>query len=96
VREGVGSSIQNALGSTLMTIANMSVITAEVKVRFETDIVNVHLGQRSGSHRSMRFPKKIFHGTVSEIGDNAIVRSSGYDFAERDGHARKIKISSPW
>ena len=46
VREGesVVIGIQNALGSTLMTIADMSVITAEVKVD-ETDIVNVHLGQ---------------------------------------------------
>src|SRR5580692_10192792 len=46
VREGesVVIGIQNALGSTLMTIADMSVITAEVKVD-ETDIVNVHLDQ---------------------------------------------------
>ena len=46
VREGesVVIGIQNALGSTLLTLADMSVITAEVKVD-ETDIVNVHLGQ---------------------------------------------------
>src|SRR5579863_2986440 len=46
VREGetVVMGIQNAPGSTLMTIADMSIITAEVKVD-ETDIVNVHLGQ---------------------------------------------------
>ena len=46
VREGetVVIGIQNAQGSTLMTLADMSVITAEVKVD-ETDIVNVHLGQ---------------------------------------------------
>ena len=36
--------IQNALGSTLLTLADMSIITAEVKVD-ETDIVNVDLGQ---------------------------------------------------
>ncbi len=43
VREGetVVVGIQNAEGSTLMTLADMSVITAEVKVD-ETDIVNVH------------------------------------------------------
>ena len=42
VREGetVVVGIQNAQGSTLMTLADMSVITAEVKVD-ETDIVNV-------------------------------------------------------
>jgi HlyD family secretion protein len=77
VREGesVVIGIQNALGSTLMTIADMSVITAEVKVD-ETDIVNVHLGQPADVTIDA-IPKKIFHGTVSEIGDNAIVRSSG-------------------
>ncbi|HTS36129.1 MAG TPA: efflux RND transporter periplasmic adaptor subunit [Candidatus Solibacter sp.] len=77
VREGesVVVGIQNALGSTLMTIADMSVITAEVKVD-ETDIVNVHLGQPAEVTIDA-IPKKTFHGSVSEIGDNAIVRSSG-------------------
>src|SRR2546421_6844427 len=48
VREGetVVVGIQNAPGSTLMTIADMSVITAEVKVD-ETDIVNVGRGQNA-------------------------------------------------
>ncbi|MGA8428415.1 MAG: efflux RND transporter periplasmic adaptor subunit [Candidatus Sulfotelmatobacter sp.] len=77
VREGetVVIGIQNAQGSTLMTLADMSVITAEVKVD-ETDIVNVRLGQ-SAEIAIDAIPKKTFHGTVSEIGDNAIVRSSG-------------------
>jgi len=54
VREGetVVVGIQNAGGSTIMTLADMSVITAEVKVD-ETDIVNVALNQPSpvGSSR---------------------------------------------
>jgi HlyD family secretion protein len=77
VREGesVVIGIQNALGSTLLTLADMSVITAEVKVD-ETDIVNVRLGQ-SAEVTIDAIPNKIFHGTVSEIGDNAIVRSTG-------------------
>ena len=77
VREGesVVVGIQNALGSILMSVADMSIITAEVKVD-ETDIVNVHLGQ-SAEVTIDAIPKKIFHGKVSEIGDNAIVRSSG-------------------
>ena len=58
-----------------MTIADMSIITAEVKVD-ETDIVNVHLGQPAEVTIDA-IPKKIFYGAVSEIGDNAIVRSSG-------------------
>ena len=77
VREGetVVIGIQNSPGSTLMTLADMSVITAEVKVD-ETDIVNVHLGQ-SADVTIDAIPRKVFHGTVSEIGDNAIVRSTG-------------------
>jgi HlyD family secretion protein len=77
VREGesVVIGIQNALGSTLLTLADMSVITAEVKVD-ETDIVNVHLGEPAEVTIDA-IPKKVFHGIVSEIGDNAIVRSTG-------------------
>ena len=77
VREGetVVIGIQNAPGSTLMTIADMSVITAEVKVD-ETDIVNVRLGQPADVTVDA-IPGKIFKGHVSEIGDNAILRSSG-------------------
>ncbi len=46
VREGetVVPGIQNTDGSILMTLADMSVITAEVKVD-ETDIVNIKIGQ---------------------------------------------------
>jgi len=77
VREGesVVIGIQNALGSTLFTLADMSVITAEVKID-ETDIVNVHVGQ-SAEVMIDAIPRKIFHGVVSEIGNNAIVRSTG-------------------
>jgi HlyD family secretion protein len=77
VREGetVVIGIQNSPGSTLMTIADMSVITAEVRVD-ETDIVNVHLGQPAEVTIDA-IPHKIFRGTVTEIGDNAIVRSTG-------------------
>ncbi len=47
--------IQNAQGSTLMTLADMSVITAEVKVD-ETDIVNVALEPDRRSSPSMPCP----------------------------------------
>jgi HlyD family secretion protein len=77
VREGetVVMGIQNSPGSTLMTVADMSVITAEVKVD-ETDIVNVKFGQPAEITIDA-IPKKVFHGTVTEIGNNAIIRSSG-------------------
>src|SRR5579862_1025186 len=91
VREGetVVIGIQNALGSTLMTIADMSVITAEVKVD-ETDIVNVHLGQ-SVEVSIDAIPKKVFHGTVSEIGDNAIVRSTGVATSQQASASEEAK-----
>jgi HlyD family secretion protein len=91
VREGesVVIGIQNALGSTLMTIADMSVITAEVKVD-ETDIVNVHLGQLAEIAIDA-IPKKTFHGTVSEIGDNAIVRSSGVSTSQQATASEEAK-----
>jgi len=91
VREGetVVIGIQNAQGSTLMTIADMSVITAEVRVD-ETDIVNVRLGQPSEVTIDA-IPKKIFHGTVSEIGDNAIVRSSGVSTSQQTSASEEAK-----
>jgi HlyD family secretion protein len=91
VREGesVVIGIQNALGSTLLTLADMSVITAEVKVD-ETDIVNVHLGQPAEVTIDA-IPKKVFHGTVSEIGDNAIVRSTGMATAQQTTTSEEAK-----
>src|SRR6202030_3363098 len=91
VREGesVVIGIQNALGSTLLTLADMSVITAEVKVD-ETDIVNVRLGQPAEVTIDA-IPKKIFHGTVSEIGDNAIVRSSGVSTSQSTSASEEAK-----
>ena len=91
VREGetVVIGIQNSPGSTLMTLADMSVITAEVKVD-ETDIVNVHLGQ-SADVTIDAIPNKIFHGTVSEIGDNAIVRSTGVATSQQTSASEEAK-----
>jgi HlyD family secretion protein len=91
VREGetVVMGIQNSPGSTLMTLADMSVITAEVKVD-ETDIVNVHLGQPAEVTIDA-IPKKVFHGTVSQIGDNAIVRSTGVATSQQTTASEEAK-----
>ncbi len=77
VREGetMVTGIQNAEGSTLMTLADMSVITAEVKVD-ETDIVNVALGQ-SVDVTVDALPGRIFKGHVTEVGDQALLRTTG-------------------
>ncbi|HEY1270916.1 MAG TPA: efflux RND transporter periplasmic adaptor subunit [Terriglobales bacterium] len=91
VREGetVVIGIQNSPGSTLMTIADMAVITAEVKVD-ETDIVNVKIGQ-SAEVTIDAIPKKTFKGTVSEIGDNAIVRSTGLATSQQASASQEAK-----
>jgi HlyD family secretion protein len=77
VREGetVVTGIQNTEGSTLMTLADMSVITAEVKVD-ETDIVNVQLGQPAEVTVDA-LPNKVFKGHVTLVGDQALLRSTG-------------------
>jgi HlyD family secretion protein len=75
VGESVVMGIQNSEGSTIMTIADMSVITAEVKVD-ETDIVNIHLGQTADITIDA-IPNKTYKGHVTEIGNTAILRSTG-------------------
>jgi HlyD family secretion protein len=77
VREGetVVVGIQNAEGSTLMTLADMSVITAEVKVD-ETDIVNIQMGQPADVTVDA-LPGRTFKGHVTEVGDQALLRTTG-------------------
>src|SRR3984885_7854981 len=77
VREGetVVVGIQNAEGSTLMTLADMSVITAEVKVD-ETDIVNVQMNQPVDVTVDA-LPNRVFKGHVTEVGDQALLRTTG-------------------
>jgi len=73
--EYVVPGIQNSNGSFLMTLSDMSVVTAEVKVD-ETDIVNVRMGQDADVTIDA-VPGKTFHGKVTEIGSQAVLRTSG-------------------
>jgi HlyD family secretion protein len=73
--EYVVPGIQNANGSFLMTLSDMSVVTSEVKVD-ETDIVNVRIGQDADVTIDA-VPGKVFKGKVTEIGSQAVLRSSG-------------------
>ena len=73
--EYVVPGIQNATGSFLMTLSDMSVVTSEVKVD-ETDIVNVKTGQDADVTIDA-VPGKVFKGKVTEIGSQAVLRSSG-------------------
>jgi HlyD family secretion protein len=87
--ETVVMGIQNSPGSTLMTVADMAVITAEVRVD-ETDIVNIALGQPAEVTIDA-IPGKTFHGTVTEIGDNAIVRSTGLATSQSTASSQEAK-----
>jgi HlyD family secretion protein len=77
LREGetVVEGIQNTEGSTIMTIADMSTVTAEVKVD-ETDIVNIQMGQPADVTVDA-IPGKVFKGHVTLVGDQALLRSTG-------------------
>lgn len=91
VREGetVVMGIQNSPGSTLMTIADLSVITAEVKVD-ETDIVNITNGQPAEVTIDA-LPKQVFKGTVTEIGNNAMIRSTGLATTQTTSGSQEAK-----
>jgi HlyD family secretion protein len=75
VGETVVPGVQNSAASTIMTIADMSIITSEIKVD-ETDIVNVKMGQ-SADVTIDAIPNRTFKGHVIEIGNTAILRSTG-------------------
>jgi len=89
VGENVVPGIQNVSGSFLMTIADMSVITAEVKVD-ETDIVNLKLGQEADVTIDA-IPDKTFKGHVTEIGSSAIIRSTGLATSQVTGGSQEAK-----
>src|SRR5712692_2893254 len=87
--ETVVPGIQNSPASLIMTIADMSLITAEVKVD-ETDIVNVKMGQ-VGDINIDAIPNKTFKGHVIEIGNTAIVRSTGLAASQTTTSSQEAK-----
>ena len=80
VGENVVPGIQNAQGSFLLTISDMSVVTSEVKVD-ETDITELKVGQPADVSIDA-VPGQLFHGKVTQVGDLgdfAHVRRGGDD-----------------
>jgi len=75
VGENVVPGIQGTAGSSILTISDMSIVTAEVKVD-ETDIVSVKNDQPVDVSIDA-IPDKIFKGHVTEVGELAILRTSG-------------------
>ena len=89
VGETVVPGIQSSTSSTIMTIADMSLITAEVHVD-ETDIVNVKMDQPAEVTIDA-IPNKTFKGRVIEIGDTAIVRSTGVAASQSQTSSQEAK-----
>jgi HlyD family secretion protein len=89
VGETVVPGIQNSASSTIMTIADMSIITAEVNVD-ETDIVSVKLGEPADVTIDA-IPNRTFKGRVIEIGDTAIIRSSGVAASQSQTSSQEAK-----
>lgn len=89
VGETVVPGIQSSTASTIMTIADMSEITAEVRVD-ETDIVSVGLGQQAEVSIDA-IPNRTFRGRVTEIGDTALVRSTGVAASQSQTSTQEAK-----
>ena len=89
VGETVVPGIQNSSASLIMTIADMSLITAEVKVD-ETDIVNVKLDQIADVEVDA-LPNLRFQGRVIEIGNTAILRSTGLAASQTANTSQEAK-----
>jgi HlyD family secretion protein len=87
--ETVVPGVQNSAASTIMTIADMSVVTAEVKVD-ESDIVNIKLGQPAEISVDA-IPNKTFTGHVIEIGNTAILRSTGVAASQSTTSSQEAK-----
>lgn len=84
--------VQNQPGTTLMTIADMSVIIAEVRVD-ETDITSLKLGQRT-EVRVDALADRLLQGYVSEIGNTALTSSGGSisSSTTNSGEVRDFKV----
>jgi HlyD family secretion protein len=89
VGENVVPGIQNSPGSYLMTISDMSVVTAEVKVD-ETDIVSVKLGQDADVTIDA-IPGKTFKGRVTQVGNQAVLRTSGLATTQSTASSQEAK-----
>jgi HlyD family secretion protein len=75
VGENVVPGIQGTAGSSILTISDMSVVTTEVKVD-ETDITSIRNGEPADVVIDA-IPGTIFKGHVTEVGELAILRTSG-------------------
>jgi HlyD family secretion protein len=89
VGETVVPGIQNSPGSYLLTISDMSVVTAELKVD-ETDIVNIQNGQTCDVTIDA-LPNKTFQGHVTMVGTQAVLRTSGLSTTQTTTGSQEAK-----
>ena len=87
--ETVVVGTMNNQGTVLMTIADLSVIEAEVEVD-ETDIPTVAIGQHA-SVSIDAIPDRTFAGRVTEIG-NSPIQSSGTQGSQQGSQATNFKV----
>ena len=89
VGEQMVPGIQNSPGSYLMTVADMSAVTAEVRVD-ESDVIDIAPGQPAEVSIDA-YPDSTFHGTVSEIGTTALLRSTGQSTSQLTTGSQEAK-----
>jgi len=85
--------IQSNPLATLMTIADMSVIEAEIKVD-ETDVVQVTLGDEAEIEIDA-LPDSKLHGVVSEIANSPILTASSSQTADVKDFLVKVRVLDP-
>jgi HlyD family secretion protein len=81
----------NNAGTVLLTIADMSVLDAEVEVD-ETDIPDVTLGQQAKITIDA-IPDRTFKGHVTEIGNSPIQAAAGQAAGSRQATNFKVKVT---
>ena len=89
VGEQMVPGIQNSPGSYLMTVADMSGVTAEVRVD-ESDVLDVKPGQPAEVTVDA-YPDSVFRGRVTEIGTTALLRSTGQSTSQLTAGSQEAK-----
>ncbi len=89
VGEQMVPGIQNSPGSFLMTVADMSGVTAEVRVD-ESDVLGVKNGEPAEVMIDA-YPDSVFHGSVTEIGTTALLRSTGQSTTQLTSGSQEAK-----
>ncbi len=89
--ENVVVGTMNNAGTVLLTVADMSVIEAEIEVD-ETDVPFVQLGQKARITIDA-IPDRTFHGTVTEIGNSPIQQTGAAASTSAARTATNFKVT---